>query len=55
MAAEAIWIDGIKSSNETVAISAAAAFHTGLGGNGNGGVRGRRRKLGVTIAAKWRR
>ena len=42
---------GNKSSDETALIEASAAAHNGLSGNGSCSGSGRRRELGVTIAA----
>ena len=46
-------IDGSKISDKTVVTARMAAVHTGLSRNGNSTISRRRRKLGVTIAAKW--
>ena len=52
--AEARRPESRKRINRTAEISATAAVQTGLNGNGSGSSSGRRRKLGMTIAANRR-
>ena len=51
LATAARQLDGNKISNETAEIAAIEAMQTRIGGYGNISSSGRRREIGVTIAA----